>query len=133
PHQHRRRADARIASAEYGGADPRWQADPRTGRRLRPVRNELQGRADQGARGLQRREVRRHPTECVDAAPDSLTHYRWATTSTGCGYTSSSSPIAAAIVTKGMAAAIDISSPVDSARSATTNSSPIGAQSPPAP
>ncbi len=45
PHQRGRRADAGVAQARDGSTDPRRQADPRTGRRLRPVRDELQVRA----------------------------------------------------------------------------------------
>ena len=51
------------------GVDPGWSTDSRAGVPLRAVRDEHQDRADPGARGLQRRQVRQHPAQRADAAP----------------------------------------------------------------
>ena len=53
------RQDSRHAGA--GRAAPRRAADPRAGRRVRPVRHEHQGRARPGVRGLPGRQARHDP------------------------------------------------------------------------
>ena len=54
PDHGQRRRLAGVAGARSGGADPRRQADPRTGVPLRPVRDEHQGRGRPGASKISR-------------------------------------------------------------------------------